>query len=663
MIPFNPRFSLILAALIITIYTSASAQYYFGQNKVQYNRFDWQLISTPHFDIYFYQGEEQLARTSAVYAEDSYYELSRRYQHEFSKKIPLIVYSSHFHFQETNTTSGFLPEGVGGFTEFLKGRVVMPFNGSYPSFKRILQHELVHAFMIDKIITVFKEHNNYNYYAPPLWFTEGLAEHWSVGWDNEADMFLRDAVLNDYLYPISNIYAVNGSFLMYKEGQSFLNYLEEQYGDYALTRLFQEMWRFDNFYDLFEYIYQIPLAKADENWQYNLRKHYLPLFQEGDLEPFQAIQQTRRGFNFKPALSGSSDSLRPPSFFFLSSRMGYLGIYRKSIQTDTLLQAPDRAELIIKGNLTKEFESFHFMQSKLAVRDSILVFVSRSEDSDVLYFYNYHTRRIRKKKRFDHLIGLFYPAWSHDGQGICFSAVSYAGERDIYYYLHQSDSLIQLTNDFYDDLEPVISPDNRSLIFSSDRGQWGQEGYYHLYLMDLETRTIRELTQGHYNYQSPVWKDSTTLFYTSDCNGAMNIFQMNLLDNQPHQITRSLTGNLDIQYIPQNNSLLYTGLNRGSYQIFYRSLDQTPASSSSTASPPLSFNRDPLESRYPEWNRSMSWKRYSDSSRISQIETGHYKTRLSMDIAQSSVTYDPVIGTSGGIQFLFSDMLGNTQNY
>nr|MBP7462458.1 BamA/TamA family outer membrane protein [Candidatus Delongbacteria bacterium] len=44
-------------------------------------------------------------------------------------------------------------------------------------------------------------------------------------------------------------------------------------------------------------------------------------------------------------------------------------------------------------------------------------------------------------------------------------------------------------------------------------------------------------------------------------------------------------------------------------------------------------------------------------------ETGHYKTRLSMDIAQSSVTYDPVIGTSGGIQFLFSDMLGNTQYY
>ena len=36
---------------------SASAQY-FGRNKVQYQTFDFQVLHSPHFDVYFYEEEE-----------------------------------------------------------------------------------------------------------------------------------------------------------------------------------------------------------------------------------------------------------------------------------------------------------------------------------------------------------------------------------------------------------------------------------------------------------------------------------------------------------------------------------------------------------------------------------------------------------------------------
>jgi hypothetical protein len=36
----------------------------------------------------------------------------------------------------------------------------------------------------------------------PLWFEEGLAEYLALGWDTQTDMFMRDAVLNNYLPPI-----------------------------------------------------------------------------------------------------------------------------------------------------------------------------------------------------------------------------------------------------------------------------------------------------------------------------------------------------------------------------------------------------------------------------------------------------------------------------
>ena len=33
----------------------------FGRNKVQYGAFDWNVVHTEHFDVYFYEGSEDLA--------------------------------------------------------------------------------------------------------------------------------------------------------------------------------------------------------------------------------------------------------------------------------------------------------------------------------------------------------------------------------------------------------------------------------------------------------------------------------------------------------------------------------------------------------------------------------------------------------------------------
>jgi len=38
---------------------------YFGQNNVQYEAFDFKVLKTTHFDIYFYAEEEDAARMAA----------------------------------------------------------------------------------------------------------------------------------------------------------------------------------------------------------------------------------------------------------------------------------------------------------------------------------------------------------------------------------------------------------------------------------------------------------------------------------------------------------------------------------------------------------------------------------------------------------------------
>lgn len=183
---------LLLALLAWT--APSQGQYYFGRNKVQYNHFQWQILKTRHFDIYFYPEMRELAEIGATYAEEAYGRLENLVNHNFNHRIPLIFYSNHFHFQQTNTIPNLIPEGVGGFFEFLKGRVVIPATGSLVEFEHVINHELVHVFTHGKANRILKDHKRTQHAGLPLWFTEGIAEYWSEGWDSEAEMFIRDAV-------------------------------------------------------------------------------------------------------------------------------------------------------------------------------------------------------------------------------------------------------------------------------------------------------------------------------------------------------------------------------------------------------------------------------------------------------------------------------------
>src|SRR3954462_15571279 len=49
-----PALSIVLLALAGV--RTADAQY-FGRNKVQYERFDWRILSSDHFDLYYYPSE------------------------------------------------------------------------------------------------------------------------------------------------------------------------------------------------------------------------------------------------------------------------------------------------------------------------------------------------------------------------------------------------------------------------------------------------------------------------------------------------------------------------------------------------------------------------------------------------------------------------------
>src|ERR671926_1885751 len=160
--------------LLLRSVPGLAAAQYFGRNKVQYSTFDFKVIQTEHFDVYYYERERVAAMDAARMAERSYARLSKVLNHDFRERKPIILYASHSDFQQTNALGEPPGEGTGGVTDFSRNRAVLPFTGSYAEFEHVLQHEMVHQFQYDvysrgrpgagvqTLMTV----------NPPLWFME-----------------------------------------------------------------------------------------------------------------------------------------------------------------------------------------------------------------------------------------------------------------------------------------------------------------------------------------------------------------------------------------------------------------------------------------------------------------------------------------------------------
>ena len=653
----------------------ASAQY-FGQNKVQYEDFDFQILHTTHFDVYFYSGEEEAAMTAARMAERWYGRLAALLGYELSGAQPLILYAAHPHFQQTNVISGGIGEGTGGVTESLKRRIVMPFAGPLGETDHVLGHELVHAFQYDAM-------SRNRTAAPaafrlPLWFMEGMAEYLSLGpVDVLTATWLRQAAIDGELPRIEELN--DPRYFPYRYGHALWAFISGRFGDEAVGVALEAAAGGASAEGALEAVAQQDVESLSEDWHRSIFEAYGPLLRD----PVTAsdygralVTKERNGGRLNVAPSLSPDGGR---FMFLSERdLFSIDLYLADADTGEVKDA------LVETATDPHFDSLQFIQSSGSFSPSgdAFVFGGVTKGQPVLSFLAVPSGEITREIPYPELGEILNPSWSPDGRQVVFSAVV-GGLTDLYLLDVESRSTRRLTGDLFADIQPDWSPDGRQVLFVTDRFSSSPEalffGNYELATYDIGTGAIAPLRLfAEADHWDPQWSDNG-VYFLSDPTGRPNIYRYDPAAARIHEVTSLSTGVVGITKLSpaltvsaSGDRILFTVREENENRIYAIERPEVIA-----GQPLREVSGDEgddggasLYAALPPARRASrvaSWLEYTDDRPFvdSPMKVEDYQVDFDLDfvgqpfVVAGSNRFGTFLG--GGASFLWSDMLGNHQ--
>ncbi len=586
---------------------SASVFGQFGKNKIHIKDYDWYYIQTKHFDIYFSQDGETLTEFTAKSAEDAIASIQNTLNYKLKNRVTIIIYNSQNAFQETNVIDQYLSEGIQGFTELFKNRVVIQFTGSYKQYRHLIHHELTHAVMNDmfyggSIQNIISNNISLQF---PLWFSEGLAEYEALGWDVDTDMFIRDAAVNEYLPEISRL----DGYFAYRGGQSVFYYIANKYGKEKIGELVNKIKGIGNVEEGIKATLGIDTKELGERWKKDIKKTFWPdVALRDDPEDFAkrlTDPEKDKGFyNTSPTLSPQGDKIA-----FISNRDYYWGLYIMDALTGNTI------ERIIEGNQIPDFEELNIITpgltwspdgTKIAISakrsgfDAIYIFDEESGDREILNI------------NFDAVESVI---WSDDGKYLAFIGQN-ARQSDLYTYNFETKEIKNLTNDIFSDFDPSWSHDDKEIDFSSDRGDnmdgkhlpddfrisqhnYSQKDIYKFVLSENKVIRITDLPLS--DETSPREEaNGENLILISDLNGINNIYikrisssssDGSVINTPLKPITNSINGLYQLSLSKDTKKLVFSSLYESVFNIFMLDNPFEPKTGLNTLQPTLFFTK------------------------------------------------------------------------
>ncbi len=668
-------------SLVLGLLASASgaAGQEFGRNKVAWENYDWRVLHTPHYNIHYYPIEAEHVADASRMAERWNARLGREFQHTLTELKPIIFYADAPAFYGNNVTPG-LGQGVGGVTEPIHTRLIMPFTGVYKDDDHVLGHEMVHVYQYDiaEGRAGAAQTTGGGLAAMgrlPSWMIEGMAEYLSLGREDPLTaMWMRDAALTGHLPTVAQLNSDDPRYFPYRYGEALWAYIGGKWGDRAVTEIYRFSLREGPEAALRRVLGESPQQLGQE-WLTAVRTTYLPLVEgrtrPGDVGHLITGKNKPQDMNVGPELSPDGKYVA----FFSARGLFSIDLFLADVETGKVVKK--LASPI--GNSHIEDISFVYSSGTWSPDAKKFAYIVYAKGGNQLAILDAASGKTQRYIGVQNVGEMTNPAWSPDGSQIAFSG-NKGGNSDLYLVDVATGTTRQITNDRYADLHPAWSPDGRTLAWATDREQ-GTDFQKLTYaplkiaLMDVASGQIR-LLPGNGNAQqiNPQFSaDGRSVYFVSNAGGYSDIYRQDLSTNQLYQVTHLATGVSGITALSpslsvarQTGRLGFSVFQNGGYNLYSLEAGQAqgtalPANPEQVASagilPPVTALTTSIVVQYlqdPAMGLPDGDTRYASTD---------YKPTLRLDyvgqptIGVGTTGYGTAVG--GGASAYFSDLLGN----
>jgi len=547
----------IVALWVLSLTATSYAQYnmvpYYGKNRVKYDKFEWHIYTTDHFEIYYYPELEEHLERVASYAESAYQQISADLRHELPFIVPLIVFKTHSEFEQQNLIPGASPEGVGAFAEPQRNRIVLPIDEPPDGLYRLIMHELTHIFEFDIIPRSIIRN------TVPLWVDEGLSDFLAGVWRPLDLMEVRDVALAD-IVPSMTQFDQYGGFasgrVVYNLGHAVFEFIEERWGREGIRQFLFALRRnaIGGGEDPYEEALGLPAQDFDDAF-----KAYLD-------DRFDAFRDKERPADYGRDLAPDPLQSRYPVVYSVEASptgeiVAAMAVDRKDREADIVLLSARTGEVI--DNLTEGFnQNFGFQYIPAPGSRWITVpwmswspsgdhmaYMVRKQKHKALVIQNIVTKEIEDLIDLDMVDEPESPDFSTDGRKVVFSALNRA-VGNIYEIDLDTYEVTNLTNNEFADYAPFYSPDGSFIVHMSR-----VSGNNKLFRLDLETGERTQLTFGTHDEAGGQFLDDRTIVFASTAvdptqpiepetardGEIFNIWTLDLVNGELQQLTDNAT--------------------------------------------------------------------------------------------------------------------------
>ncbi len=505
----------------------------FGKNRVQYKKFHWRYYQAPNFNVYFADGGLNVAKFVVQVAEEELPGIERFVDYGMQRRANIIVYNSYNEYRQSNIGMDFDWQSSGGMTKLVNSKLVVYYTSDHNELRRQIREGIARVLVSLQLFgdDIGEFAGNSTLLDLPKWLTDGFITYAAQNWSTAQDDALRSAMLGD-TYKNFYQFAFEQPDLA---GQAFWYYIEERYGKDKVSYLFYLARLYKNLnhacQELCKKKFKDVLADFMTAEQ---QKYYKDLrgrknVPKGRLTVSQDISPTKDYYHFE-----ANPNAKNYTYAVVEYKKGRYKL--KLVQNFT-----DEKILWREGAMQQVDERDpHYPLVCWDPKGTRLAYAVSKEGVINVFVYDLFTRTTTTSFALDQFQQIQSMKYMLDNNTLLLSATR-NGKSDIYIYKIKEHSTEQVTNDIYDDLDPVFVafPNKTGIIFASNRPTGNDidadtvlpsRRRYNIFLVDNNGpkstfRQITKLTNLKYgNARYPMPYNTSNFTFITDENGINNRF-------------------------------------------------------------------------------------------------------------------------------------------